>query len=288
MPQGAGPTAAEALGEWIAGQAEALAGWEAAVRADEPDAVHQMRVTCRRLRSTLQAYRPLIAADTAALVGGLRSLAAALGTARDTEVIAGRLTDEAGGLPPECRPAEAVAAIAGWAAVRTAGGRPETLAALDGPALPTLLAGLRELVAEPRFTDRAGRPARSEFERTARRQQKRVRRRVRAARLAESGPAAAAALHEVRKAAKRARYAAEPAEGRGAARFVRRMKAVQSLLGDHQDAVVACGTLRGLASGDPAHAFVYGVLYRGQLDAAAADRAQLPEAWRKAGRRPRF
>ncbi|WP_405010258.1 CHAD domain-containing protein [Kitasatospora sp. NBC_01539] len=286
-PAPSGPTAAEVLGAWIAVQTDTLAGLAADVRADRPDAVHRMRVTCRRLRSTLQAYRPLIGADTTALTSALRALAAALGAARDTEVIAERLTAAARTLPPECGPREVVAAMEHWAAGRTVRARPEALAALDGPAFPALLAALRSLAGQPRFTARAERPALPVLARTARRQQRRVGRRLDAAGAAEPGEAVAAALHEARKAAKRARYAGEPA-GAAAERFTRGMKELQDLLGAHQDAVVACGTLRGLAADDPAHAFAYGVLYRGQLDAAARERARLPEVWREADRKPRF
>ncbi|WP_159401148.1 CHAD domain-containing protein [Streptomyces sp. NRRL B-24484] len=281
MPHGAEPTAGTVLGAWIAGQTGTLAGLAAAVRADEPDAVHRMRVTCRRLRSTLQAYRPLIGADTTALVTALKDLAAALGAARDTEVLAERLTAEARTLPEDCRPDEVAAALAAWAAERTADARPEALAALDGPGFPALLAALRGLVAEPRFTARADRPAASELARVARRQQRRTARRIERAGGAAPGEAAAA-LHEARKAAKRARYAGEPA-GPAAERFTRRMKDLQDLLGTHQDAVLAGRTLHALAAADPQHAFAYGVLYDRQLAAAAADRARLPEVWRRAG-----
>lgn len=59
------------------------------------------------------------------------------------------------------------------------------------------------------------------------------------------------ALHEARKAAKRTRYAAEaarPALGRPARTFAKRVKAVQKILGDHQDSVVARDALRTLAA----------------------------------------
>ncbi|MEK8143221.1 CHAD domain-containing protein [Streptomyces sp. M10(2022)] len=58
------------------------------------------------------------------------------------------------------------------------------------------------------------------------------------------------AMHEARKAAKRARYAGEaarPALGKPAKRFAERMKAVQQVLGDHQDSVVARDALRAIA-----------------------------------------
>ncbi|MEU1024161.1 CHAD domain-containing protein, partial [Streptomyces sp. NPDC005904] len=99
------------------------------------------------------------------------------------------------------------------------------------------------------------------------------------------------ALHAARKAAKRARYAGEaavPALGRPAQRFAKRMKAVQSVLGDHQDSVVAREALRALAV--QAHlagesAFTWGLLF-GQEEAAATDSERaLPGAWAEASRR---
>jgi len=97
-------------------------------------------------------------------------------------------------------------------------------------------------------------------------------------------------LHDARKAAKRARYAAEaahPALGGPAGRFARRMKAVQSLLGEHQDAVVARDALRTLAV--QAHAageqtFTWGVLHGREEAAAAEAERRLPEVWRRASR----
>ncbi|MEU1126566.1 CHAD domain-containing protein, partial [Streptomyces sp. NPDC005899] len=98
------------------------------------------------------------------------------------------------------------------------------------------------------------------------------------------------AVHEARKAAKRARYAAEaagPALGKPARRFAKRMKAVQSLLGDHQDGVVARDTLRTLAV--QAHAagetaFTWGLLYGEEETAAARREHELPHAWARASR----
>jgi len=94
-------------------------------------------------------------------------------------------------------------------------------------------------------------------------------------------------LHEARKAAKRARYAAEtvaPAVGDDAGRFAKRMKQIQSLLGDHQDAVIARQVDREL--GIAAHlagenAFSYGILYGSDL-ALADDSARMAlQAWKR-------
>ena len=100
-----------------------------------------------------------------------------------------------------------------------------------------------------------------------------------------------AALHEARKAAKRARYAGEavaPALGRDADRFAKQMKKLQSVLGEHQDAVIARGAIRELGMG--AHlagenAFSYGLLYDRDDQTAARMRKQGQRAWRSAKRR---
>ena len=87
-----------------------------------------------------------------------------------------------------------------------------------------------------------------------------------------------AAYHEARKAAKRARYAGEavsPAFGKEARRFTKQMKKIQTVLGDHQDAVVARGVDREL--GISAHlagenAFTFGLLYDHEDQRAGRER----------------
>ena len=98
------------------------------------------------------------------------------------------------------------------------------------------------------------------------------------------------ALHETRKAAKRARYAAEaaqPALGKKTRRFARRMKAVQSSLGDHHDAVNARATAREI--GVRAHlagenAFTFGLLGERAAHDGAASEAKALRAWKHARR----
>ena len=116
---------------------------------------------------------------------------------------------------------------------------------------------------------------------------------MRRARRAAAGPPRDAALHEVRKAAKQARYAGEavtPAIGAQARRFTGRMKKLQSVLGDHHDAVIAREVEREL--GMSAHlagenAFSYGLL--SGRDACDRERlqAQAYRAWKQASR-PRY
>jgi len=97
----------------------------------------------------------------------------------------------------------------------------------------------------------------------------------------------------MRKAAKRLRYATEvvaPALGTHARRMVKRVKAVQELLGEHQDSVVARGLLRELGAAAPAeggNGFAYGWLMRDEQARAERVEAQLDSAWATLRRRAR-
>jgi triphosphatase len=60
--------------------------------ADVPEAVHQMRVALRRLRSVLAAIRPMLSGEHYAWASGeLKSLTTALGAPRDWDVFTGQL-----------------------------------------------------------------------------------------------------------------------------------------------------------------------------------------------------
>ena len=48
---------AAVLGDLVRSQLDALLALDGAVRRDEPDSVHQMRVAARRLRGTLRTHR---------------------------------------------------------------------------------------------------------------------------------------------------------------------------------------------------------------------------------------
>ncbi len=59
------------------------------------------------------------------------------------------------------------------------------------------------------------------------------------------------------------------------------MKALQDVLGRHQDAIVAREAVRGLSDGG----FGYGVLFGREVAEAAFARELLPRAWKRAERR---
>ena len=100
-------------------------------------------------------------------------------------------------------------------------------------------------------------------------------------------------MHETRKAAKDARYAAEavaPVAGKQARRLARQMKKIQSVLGDHHDAVEARGVAREI--GVRAHlagenAFSFGVLYESCDRDALLLEQRAARKWKRAFR-PRY
>jgi CHAD domain-containing protein len=100
-------------------------------------------------------------------------------------------------------------------------------------------------------------------------------------------------LHDVRIRGKRARYAAELAEGvvgKPARRFVRAAKRFQDVVGEHQDAVVAEERIRGLLAvtrSSAAH-LAAGRLIERERERRRDARAAFPRAWarlKKQGRR---
>ena len=99
-------------------------------------------------------------------------------------------------------------------------------------------------------------------------------------------------LHAVRIRVKRARYAAElaaPEVGRPAERLVDRLKKLQDILGEHQDAVVAEARLRELAVERPGRGtgLAAGRLVERQRARRAAAREAFAEWWPKVERRGR-
>ncbi len=113
---------------------------------------------------------------------------------------------------------------------------------------------------------------------------------MRRARRTPAGPARDVALHQARKSARRARYAAEAAAlsvGKPARGFAKQMKKVQSALGEHQDSVLARQSARDLGIG--AHlagenAFTYGLLHERERHQAARLQRDARKTWKKASR----
>ena len=288
---------------YIRTQVLAIARYDPLVRRDAPDAVHQMRVATRRARSALQAFGQIIDREATRSLGEeLKWLAAELGHARDSEVMLARLTADLAAIPPALVVGPVEVRMTGHFTAELAQAGKAALHALDGPRYLRLRDDLDVLLADPPLTPLAGRKAGKALVRPVRRAARRLQRALAAVPAAEDrGPETSApeghaaedlsaavdrdtAIHEARKAAKRARYAAEaalPALGGQASRQAAQAKDLQELLGDHHDSVVTRTVLRGLA--DQARSagedtFTYGVMYERQACAASEIERELPHA----------
>jgi CHAD domain-containing protein len=289
---GSGSSAGEAVLAYLDIQAARLAALGPAVRRDEQDAVHQMRVAARRLRAALQAFPAVLPRPTTEhLRDELRWLGQVLGSARDLEVLKGDFSSALDATPAELVIGPARARLSTHFAPREARARQAALDALGSPRYVALLDELHSLLSAPP----RGKAARASAARTlphaVGQAYRRTRRGMRRAGQLPPGQARDVMLHEARKAAKRARYAAEvarPVAGKQAGRFATRMKAIQSVLGDHHDAITAQAAAREI--GVNAHlagenAFTFGLLHERARHQATAAEGQAQKAWKQAARR---
>jgi len=266
----------EPVGEWWRDQVVALHRWGRLVLRDEDDAVHQMRVTVRRLRSVLATYRPLLETEqTEPLRAELKWLAALLGDVRDAEVLRKRLTRWAAKHGPGPTGVDALRAAL---ADRQAQGRARLLPELDSDRYRALIAALAD---GPPWSESD--PGKKALRKRLRRSWRRLVAAVDAADEAADADERRRRLHEVRKKAKRVRYAAESLGavfGNDAERLAEAAKSVQSTLGDLNDAAVMISTIEQVPAPDDA--------IRELLEAeeAAADAAEerFASVWKKANR----
>lgn len=284
-------TAGDHVLAYLREQADAIVSYDSAVRRDLPDSVHQLRVATRRMRSAFRTYKKVLDRDASRPIGAeLQWLAGELGVDRDQEVLAERLTEAVDAHDTTLLLGPVHARLRIWDAAGRTDARARTLAVLDSPRYLRLLDSVEALLADPPLLAGAGREPAKALPRAILKDYERLAGRVEHALGLAPGEERDLALHDARKAAKRARYAADaagPALGKPAKRLSKRMKAVQSVLGDHQDSVVARDALRDLAI--QAHAagesaFTWGLLY-GEEEARAADRErELPRVWRKSAK----
>jgi CHAD domain-containing protein len=292
--------AQQVVAGYLGKHAQALAALDPKVRAFEPDAVHQMRVASRRLRAALRTFGSVIGgAETERLAAELRWLGGVLGVARDAEVQADRMTERLrlAGAEGRSRPSSGGQRPLDAAASRirshfaAASATDDVIAALDSQRYRDLLTMLDHMLAEPPLGPHARAAAELVLPAAVRRSHRKVWRRMRRAGRLPAGQELDMALHQARKAAKQARYAAEAAEpvfGGDARRFARKMAKMQSVLGEHQDAVVGRELARELgAQAERAgeSAFWYGVWFAGEDELAGRLQPRAWRTWRKASRR---
>ncbi|UAK32407.1 CHAD domain-containing protein [Nocardia asteroides] len=236
--------AGEALIGALRDDVDRLLAAEPEVRADAPDSVHQMRVATRRLRSVLRSYGKLLVKKPATTMGAeLKWLAGLLGEARDAEVRADRFAALLAEHAERARRADIDAVTARLVDAereRYRAAHDEVLAALDGARYRELREELSGWRTDPPLRhSRAETSATEVFEEVLRRDLDRLQSLVRAEPTVDPHERVEV-LHEIRKSAKRLRYSCEAAEqvlGDDAAERGRHAKKLQTVLGDHRDAV---------------------------------------------------
>jgi CHAD domain-containing protein len=263
-----------------------LARIDPLVRNDEPDAVHQLRTRIRRLRSLFASYPTVFDREvTDPLRDRLQAIGTALGEARDAEVMRDRarsLLDD-----HESRAGDVDERLTGSLTEEYATGHARAVAQLSSPEWFALLDDLDAFVARPALAEHAMDPVSEVVPSALEKDLRRVLKRAKAARRTDTDEEQIPLLHEVRKAAKRLRYAAEAvSQGEGAVFGKRTVKlaaaaeAVHDLLGEHRDSVLMQRHLRDSA-GSGAHAFDYGVLHEVERHGAALCLADYPAALRE-------
>lgn len=247
---------------------------------DDPEDVHQARVGTRRLRSDLRTFRAVIDPEwRTASSAELKWLATMLGAVRDADVLLERLQRQASELP--ARDARATAALLRRLTVQRDEARLALLAAFRSERYVALLDRLIAASETVPVTADAGKPALDVVPELVRKPWNHLKRAVESL---DADPHDDA-LHQVRIRAKRARYAAEavaPVVGKPARAFAKAAADLQTVLGDHQDAVVAEEWLRREAAGGRSVALAAGQLVARQQAEAAATREQWPSAWKRA------
>jgi CHAD domain-containing protein len=279
-PPNGTPPAADPVHRAVQEQVDELLLWDRAVRADADDAVHQMRVTIRKIRSLLADSRDSSgSSDSAWILDELRELGNVLGAARDAEVLADRYQQALDGLRPELVHGRIRERLVEGARRRYQTGLRRSLIAMRSQRYFRLLDALDAWVAEvpDAASGEEGPPV------TIDAAYRKVRRAAKAAARVEPGAEHERdlALHLIRKRAKRLRYTAAAT---GATQVSEQAKVIQTLLGDHQDSVVSREHLSHQA--EAAHTagedtFTYGLLYQQEADLAEHCRQQLDDALRK-------
>ncbi len=277
------PSAAEVVTASIAAAVTTLMQRDPGVRlGGDPEDVHQARVALRRLRSHLRTFKVLVEPEWS---DELRQetgwLAGELGGVRDREVLLERLESEIERLEPRDRkPAQS---LTERLRVELEHARAELRAAFDSDRYLDLIELLIEAARRPRLTEEALAPAAEVLPALARKPWRALRRGVQTL----PQPPTDDTLHRVRILAKRARYAAEAAAmvvGTPAATFAKRAAKLQTILGEHQDSVVARAWVRE-AAGTGRRGFVAGVLYGVEQAHGRQAREDWPAAWAKLSKR---
>ena len=253
------PKAAGAIADYLSEQIDQIIIGDIDLRRGR-DPIHDTRVAIRRLRSTLRVFDDVLHDVAPNFDSELKWFAGLLGDVRDSQVQQNRFAEAVDALPEDLVLGPVRSRIRSDLQAIELPARKAVDEAMQSTRYFDILAVLRRWRTNPPVdAELAVKTLRKQGRKAGR---KAVRRLNQA--LDSNDPAL---LHRARKAAKRARYAAElvaPLDP-SADQSRKQHKKVQSVLGDHQDAMVAIGTLRRLAvaAGTTVgeNGFTYGLLY---------------------------
>jgi inorganic triphosphatase YgiF len=249
-------------------------------RLGSEDAVHQMRVAARRMRSDLRTFGPLVEEGWAEALGvELKWVADALGEVRDLDVMQGRLRKAGGGMEDSLDPLFESMDLKHEVA------RERLMEALRSSRYTDLLDRLVEAGRRPVLTEAAAEPCGEALPRLVREAWRNLARRARSLRPGDPD----ADFHRVRILAKRARYAGEAVApslgkkvGKQASSFASGCADIQDVLGTLQDAVVSAGMVKHLAIEhriDGPFNLALGRLLERQEHNAREARQRFPKVW---------
>jgi len=273
-----GPAPADVLNDRLRVLAEEVRRTDAMVAGGEPEGVHDLRVALRRTRSLLRSFRPLLVEGSRKEAERLRDecrwAGGVLGPVRDAEVMHEQLAALLAEQPAELVLGGVAARLADRAREDARAGADRIAGLRADPRYLRLLDDLDVLAAGSPFAEADEDAVRKRL----RKEWRRLRRRSRAAQVRPAdGPAAETALHETRKAAKRARYAVEtalPLLGAEARETAALAEQVQDALGAHRDTLLTRALLRELgvqAHLDGDNGFTFGRMHA--LEEARGDAA---------------
>jgi CHAD domain-containing protein len=270
--------ASRALAVYLSEQIDAVFEGDLQLRRGQ-DPIHDTRVAIRRLRSTIRVFGKLLDRPAAERMDDeLKWFAGLLGEVRDRQVQRRRFREVLSDWPPELILGPVANRIDSDLHSEQLRARKEVTEAMQSPRYLDVLTTLAQWRKQLPVTTT---PSLKALNKRALRAERKADRRLAAAVHAGDG----ALLHRARKAAKRARYAAElrhPIDESGAAKKAEKhFKQIQRVLGEHQDSVVASDVLRrfALAAGSTPgeNGFTYGLLFAREQQISDSAREQARE-----------
>ncbi|WP_043652025.1 CHAD domain-containing protein [Nocardia thailandica] len=252
----------------------------------DPATVHEPVVAARRARSALSAHRPVVRkqSEVRRLIEELRWFGISLGAAAELREQSARLHAAVDGLRPRYLRGPVRERLDTYFAARV---QPAWAAATELLAAPRYHTMLEDLTAEEGLLRAGVVPGLDGVDqaRVLGELLERVRRRMRAVQTGRDEDGIDAATHALRKAVRRTRFYLESVHDLAPTRStaaVDGLRALQDLLGEHQDAAVAKHHLIQLtreAESAGESTFTYGLLLQREIDRAACCAQALPATY---------